>query len=47
MIVGVPVEIKADECRVALTTTGVRELVGHGHWVLVQPGRGRRLSDFR
>jgi len=38
--VGVPSEIKADEYRVALTPAGVRELVGHGHSVVVQAGAG-------
>jgi len=38
--VGVPTEIKADEYRVALTPSGVRELTDHGHEVLVQAGAG-------
>jgi alanine dehydrogenase len=38
--VGVPTEIKADEYRVALTPAGVRELVDHGHEVVVQGGAG-------
>ena len=38
--VGVPTEIKPDEYRVALTPAGVRELVDHGHEVLVQAGAG-------
>ena len=40
MKVGVPTEIKADEYRVALTPSGVRELVEHGHEVVVQSGAG-------
>ncbi len=40
MRVGVPTEIKTDEYRVALTPSGVRELVDHGHAVLVQSGAG-------
>ena len=40
MKVGVPTEIKADEYRVALTPVGVRELVEHGHDVIVQAGAG-------
>jgi alanine dehydrogenase len=40
MKVGVPTEIKADEYRVALTPTGVRELVDAGHEVVVQQGAG-------
>ena len=35
MKVGVPTEIKADEYRVALTPSGVRELTDHGHSVCV------------
>jgi alanine dehydrogenase len=40
MKVGVPTEIKTDEYRVALTPAGVRELVEHGHDVIVQSGAG-------
>ena len=40
MKVGVPTEIKADEYRVALTPSGVRELVEHGHEVVIQAGAG-------
>jgi alanine dehydrogenase len=40
MKVGVPTEIKPDEYRVALTPAGVRELVDHGHEVLIQAGAG-------
>ncbi len=40
MRVGVPTEIKTDEYRVALTPAGVRELVEHGHDVVVQCGAG-------
>jgi alanine dehydrogenase len=40
MKVGVPTEIKTDEYRVALTPSGVRELVEHGHQVVVQAGAG-------
>ena len=40
MKVGVPTEIKKDESRVALTPSGVRELVEHGHQVVVQVGAG-------
>ena len=47
MIVGVPTEIKTDEYRVALTPAGVRELVEHGHEVVVQAGAGEgsAISD--
>jgi alanine dehydrogenase len=40
MKVGVPTEIKADEYRVALTPSGVRELTERGHEVVVQAGAG-------
>src|SRR4051812_10204155 len=40
MKVGVPTEIKTDEYRVALTPAGARELVEHGHDVIVQAGAG-------
>jgi alanine dehydrogenase len=40
MIVGVPREIKPDEYRVAITPAGVREMVEHGHVVLIERGAG-------
>ena len=40
MKVGVPTEIKSDEYRVAITPAGVREMVEHGHEVLIQSGAG-------
>lgn len=40
MRIGVPAEIKTDEFRVAITPAGVRELVEHGHEVLVEAGAG-------
>ena len=40
MRIGVPTEIKAAENRVALTPGAVRQLVHHGHDVLVQAGAG-------
>jgi alanine dehydrogenase len=40
MKVGCPTEIKTDEYRVGLTPAGVRELVEHGHEVVVQRGAG-------
>jgi alanine dehydrogenase len=40
MKVGVPTEIKTDEYRVSLTPAGVRELVEHGHDVIIQAGAG-------
>ncbi|MBN2113969.1 MAG: alanine dehydrogenase [Acidimicrobiia bacterium] len=44
MIVGVPAEIKPDEYRVSMTPAGVRELVAHGHRVVVQKDAGRGSS---
>jgi alanine dehydrogenase len=38
--VGVPTEIKADEYRVALTPSGVRELTDRGHSICIQAGAG-------
>jgi alanine dehydrogenase len=40
MKVGVPTETKPDEYRVAITPAGVRELVEHGHELLIQSGAG-------
>jgi alanine dehydrogenase len=44
MKVGVPTETKPDEYRVAITPAGVRELVEHGHEVLIQSGAGAGSS---
>ena len=44
MIVGVPAETKDNERRVAVTPDGVRELVAHGHRVLVERGAGEGSS---
>ena len=40
MLIGVPKEIKVREYRVGLTPTSVREVVAHGHKVLVETGAG-------
>ncbi|MCK6095884.1 alanine dehydrogenase [Micrococcus sp. EYE_162] len=40
MLIGVPTEVKNNEFRVALTHSGVLELVRRGHEVLVQTGAG-------
>src|SRR5678815_1338579 len=47
MLIGVPKEIKTREYRVAATPAGVRQLVAHGHRVLVQhtAGEGSGISD--
>jgi alanine dehydrogenase len=44
MLVGLPKEIKNHEYRVGLTPTSVRELVHHGHQVLVQTGAGAAIG---
>ena len=50
MLVGVPKEIKNHEYRVGLTPTSVRELVEHGHKVIVETkcgaGIGRGDDDY-
>lgn len=47
MIIGVPREVKTSEYRVALTPTGVRELVEHGHTVYIEhdAGEGSTIHD--
>ena len=44
MRVGVPAEIKNHEYRVGLTPAGVRELVEHGHDVVVQADAGKAIG---
>jgi alanine dehydrogenase len=44
MRVGVPREIKVEEHRVGLTPTAVRELIAHGHRVLVERGAGAGIG---
>jgi alanine dehydrogenase len=44
MRVGVPREIKVHEYRVGLTPTSVREVVAHGHEVLVEHGAGAGIG---
>jgi alanine dehydrogenase len=46
MKIGVAKEIKPDEYRVALTPAGARELVQHGHEVLVESGAGDGSAFF-
>jgi len=45
--IGVPTEIKDDEYRVAVTPAGVREMIEHGHEVLIEKGAGEgsAISD--
>ncbi|MCF0219614.1 MAG: alanine dehydrogenase [Muribaculaceae bacterium] len=47
MIIGIPKEIKNNENRVGATPAGVKELVGHGHRVVVQhtAGEGSGFAD--
>lgn len=47
MKIGVPKEIKNNENRVAMTPSGVREMIRHGHQVFVQhtAGEGSGFSD--
>ena len=44
MLVGVPKEIKTHEYRVGLTPGSVRELVNHGHQVMVQQNAGLEIG---
>ena len=44
MLIGVPKEIKVREYRVGLTPTSVREIVAHGHGVLVERGAGAGIG---
>ncbi|WP_281301510.1 MULTISPECIES: alanine dehydrogenase [unclassified Iodidimonas] len=44
MLVGVPKEIKNLEFRVGLTPSSVRELISHGHQVIVQKSAGHEID---
>ena len=44
MHIGVPKEIKNNEYRVGLTPASVRELVSHGHQVMVQANAGTAID---
>ncbi|HEY6821264.1 MAG TPA: alanine dehydrogenase, partial [Burkholderiales bacterium] len=44
MIVGVPKEVKTHEYRVGLTPTSARELVAHGHSVLIERNAGAGIG---
>lgn len=44
MLVGSPREIKTHEYRVGLTPSSVRELVAHGHQVIIEHGAGAGIS---
>jgi alanine dehydrogenase len=47
VIVGVPKEIKPAEFRVAITSVSVRELIAHGHQVIIgaETGEGSTIHD--
>ncbi len=44
MLIGVPKEIKNHEYRIGLTPAGARELVAHGHQVMVQRDGGKAIG---
>ncbi|HEX5756948.1 MAG TPA: alanine dehydrogenase [Arenimonas sp.] len=44
MLIGVPKEIKNHEYRIGLTPAGARELVAHGHKVMVQKDGGKAIG---
>ena len=51
MLIGVPKEIKTHEYRVGLTPASVREVISHGHHVVVETGAGTGIGfsddDYR
>ena len=44
MLIGVPKEVKTHEYRVGLVPGSVRELVHHGHKVVVESGAGAAIG---
>lgn len=44
MLIGIPKEIKNNEYRIGMTPAGVRELVSHGHQVMVQRNGGTAIG---
>jgi len=44
MLIGVPKEVKVHEYRVGLTPSSVRELIAHGHKVIVQSNAGTAIG---
>ncbi|MBV8048463.1 MAG: alanine dehydrogenase, partial [Paludibacterium sp.] len=44
MLIGVPKEIKNHEYRVGLTPSGAREMIAHGHKVLVETQAGLAIG---
>jgi alanine dehydrogenase len=51
MIIGVPKEIKENECRVAITPAGVQEFISQSHQVFIESSAGKESGfsdeDFR
>ena len=45
MLIGVPKEIKANENRVGLSPISVRELVTHGHEVIIETNAGQGIGE--
>ncbi len=45
MLLGVPKEIKNHEYRVGLAPGSLREVVAHGHQVLVESGAGEGIAE--
>ena len=44
MLIGIPKEIKNNEYRIGITPAGVRELISHGHSVMVQRDGGTAIG---
>ena len=44
MLIGVPKEIKNHEYRIGLPPSGARELIAHGHKVMVQRDGGKSIG---
>ena len=44
MLIGIPKEIKNNEYRIGMTPAGVRELISHGHKVMVQRDGGSAIG---
>lgn len=44
MLIGIPTEIKNNEYRVSVSPSGVRELIRHGHQVVVQSNAGHAIG---
>ena len=44
MLIGIPKEIKNHEYRVGMTPNSVRELIAHGHQVIVETQAGEGIG---